>query len=114
MPASANRFSTSTSADAKVLVEKHTPFVSEWKLNSPKVLNSVDTDMVNLMIKELKKWNTDQEHPRALILSGMGGKAFCAGGDIVSVYKAGITPGADRSICADFFAREYLLDYSLS
>lgn len=115
-PASVKGFSTSTSADgtSKVLVEKHTPFVTEWKLNAPKVLNSVDTEMCELMISELKKWHAEQDHPRALLMSGMGGKAFCAGGDIVSLYKAHTTPGADKSILADFFAREYLLDYSLS
>ena len=117
-PASVNGFSTSTTADgastSKVLVEKHTPFVTEWKLNAPKVLNSVDTEMCNLMIDELKKWHAERDHPRALLMSGMGGKAFCAGGDIVSLYKAHTTPGADKSILASFFAREYLLDYSLS
>ena len=115
-PASVKGFSTSTSAGgaSKVLVEKHTPFVTEWKLNAPKVLNSVDTEMCELMIGELKKWHAEQDHPRALLMSGMGGKAFCAGGDIVSLYKAHTTPGADKSILADFFAREYLLDYSLS
>ena len=103
------------SSESKVLIEKHTPSVTEWKLNAPKALNSVDTDMCELMIAELKKWNTNEsERPRALIMSGMGGKAFCAGGDIVSLYKAHTTEGADKSILADFFAREYLLDYTLS
>ena len=48
------------------------------------------------------------------MMSGMGGKAFCAGGDIVSLYKAHVDPNADKSCLKDFFAREYLLDYSLS
>ena len=48
------------------------------------------------------------------MLSGTGGKAFCAGGDVVSLYKASITEGADKSILSQFFAREYLLDYALS
>ena len=49
-----------------------------------------------------------------LMLSGTGGKSFCAGGDVVSLYKASITEGADKSILSQFFAREYLLDYALS
>ena len=111
---SSNRFFSTEGS--KVLVEKHSPALTEWKLNAPKALNSVDTEMVNLMIEEMKKWNADpqNEQPRALLMSGMGGKAFCAGGDIVSLYKAHTTPGADKSILAEFFAREYLLDYSLS
>lgn len=105
----------STESTSKVLVERHSQDVTEWKLNAPKALNSVDTEMVNLMIDELKKWEADESaRPRALLMSGMGGKAFCAGGDIVSLYKAHTTPGADKSILAQFFAREYLLDYSLS
>ena len=97
------------------MVEQHSPHVTEWKLNAPKALNSVDTEMVNLMIEEMKKWDADESaRPRALLMSDMGGKAFCAGGDIVSLYKAHTTPGADKSILAQFFAREYLLDYSLS
>jgi enoyl-CoA hydratase/carnithine racemase len=46
-------------------------------------------------------------------MSGIGGKAFCAGGDIVSLYNAHKGKG-DKSILSQFFAREYLLDYSLS
>ena len=48
------------------------------------------------------------------MLSGSGNKAFCAGGDVVTLYKARVTEGADKSICAVFFAKEFLLDYSLS
>ena len=87
----------------------------EWKLNAPKALNSVDTEMVNLMIGELKRWDSKPEaRPRALLMSGMGGKAFCAGGDIVTLYKAHKTEGADKTCLSEFFAREYLLDYTLS
>lgn len=52
--------------------------------------------------------------PRALLMSGTGEKAFCAGGDIVSLYHAHVGNTPDKSILASFFAREYLLDYTLS
>ena len=100
---------------SKVIFESHSPSVVEFKLNHPKALNSVDTEMVNSMIEELRCWNKNPNtQPRVLMMSGMGGKAFCAGGDIVSIYKAAKTEGADKSIMNDFFAREYLLDYTLS
>ena len=68
-----------------------------------------------MMIEELKRWNAQPEaRPRVLTMSGMGGKAFCAGGDIVSLYRAHTTPGADKSCLAGFFATEYLLDFALS
>jgi enoyl-CoA hydratase/carnithine racemase len=47
-------------------------------------------------------------------MTGTGEKAFCAGGDIVSLYKAHIDPSKDQSIKRNFFEQEYLLDYSLS
>jgi len=46
-------------------------------------------------------------------MSGNGGKAFCAGGDIVSLYHGKIK-GVEVSKLTEFFAEEYLLDYSLS
>ena len=87
----------------------------EFKLNSPKALNSVDQEMCDSMIGELRRWKVDPtSRPRALMMSGTGGKAFCAGGDIVTLYKANVTEGADKSCMRDFFASEYLLDYTLS
>lgn len=49
-------FSTASHApiEPKVLYEQHTPSVGEFKLNVPKNLNSLDFDMVHLMIKKLK------------------------------------------------------------
>lgn len=46
-------------------------------------------------------------------MSGAGGKAFCAGGDIVSIYHAQ-KKGAPLSELLSFFGTEYVLDYSLS
>jgi enoyl-CoA hydratase/carnithine racemase len=46
-------------------------------------------------------------------MSGNGGKAFCAGGDIVSLYH-GKKKGMNPKELTTFFAEEYLLDYSLS
>lgn len=103
-----------TASSQKVLFEERSPAVVEWKLNAPKVLNSVDIEMCDLMINEIKRWNTTGNKPRVMMMSGTGGKAFCAGGDIVSLYKAHTTPGADKSCLSGFFAREFLLDYTLA
>ena len=55
----------------------------EFKLNVPKSLNSLDLDMVDLMLGKLKTWNKDPASaPRVALISGVGEKAFCAGGDI--------------------------------
>lgn len=108
--------STAASAPAqKVLFQSHTPSVLEMKLNAPKALNSVDTEMCNLMIDQLQKWHQAKDTtPRVCLMSGVGGKAFCAGGDIVSIYHAKVNGKGNLNIPAEFFAREYLLDYNLS
>ena len=48
--------------------------------------------------------------PKVVIISGTGGKAFCAGGDVVGVYKVW-KEGKDSKSLSDFFAKEYILDY---
>lgn len=104
------------SADSKVIFEQHSKDVFEFKLNVNKTLNSLDLDMVNMCNDHLKTWH-DQEAsaPRVAMISGTGGKAFCAGGDIVSVYKAhNHIEGFPNSIKAEFFSREYLCDYTLT
>jgi len=53
----------------------------------PKTLNSLDLDMCNMMIPKVKEFHGEGA-PRAVLISGEGGKAFCAGGDIVSLYHA--------------------------
>ena len=58
-------------------------------LNRPKALNSVDHEMITTMQDELKSWHQFPEKaPRVLLIKGAGEKAFCAGGDIVSLFKA--------------------------
>ena len=104
-----------TQAEPKVLVNEHSSSVLELKLNAPKVLNSVDVDMCNLIIDELKNWRKNPEkEPRVLMMSGAGPKAFCAGGDVVNVYKSKMGLIEDKNVPRDFFAREYLMDYTLS
>jgi len=100
----------------KVLYEMHSKDVFEFKLNNNKTLNSLDSDMLSLMSAKLKDWDMNKSsNPRVSLISGTGGKAFCAGGDIVSLYFANIgKQGYDPAIKAGFFAHEYLVDYSLT
>ena len=107
-------FSNAATTCPKVFFEQHSLSVAEWKLNVPKALNSLDHEMCNMMIEELKRWKKTDAQPRVLLMSGMGERAFCSGGNIVDLYNAHTIPGADKSILVEFFAREYLLDYTLS
>ena len=98
-----------------MLYEQHTPDVFEFKLNNNITLNSIDLDMVDLICTQLKAWDASASNPRVALISGTGGKAFCAGGDIVSIYNAHVgKPGFDSSIKQKFFADEYLQDYQLT
>ena len=66
------------------------------------------------MLAKLKEWNTNPYlTPRVVLISGSGGKAFCAGGDIKNIYESG-TGKADPNIKSVFFSKEYLLDYALT
>ena len=56
-------------------------------LNSPKSLNALSAEMIDLLYPKLKQWQT-QKDIAAIFLQGEGEKAFCAGGDIVHMYQA--------------------------
>lgn len=74
----------STQAEKPVIVNNHTANVAEFVLNSPKTLNSLNNDMIDVMLPVLKDWRNEPETaPRVCLITGAGEKAFCAGGDIV-------------------------------
>lgn len=90
-------------------------------LNSPKSLNALSGEMIDLLFPRLKAWQT-QKDIVAVFLQGEGEKAFCAGGDIVHMYKAmkqcqsketdssETTNGYSPDI-ESYFINEYQLDY---
>ena len=48
-------------------------------------------------------------------MSGAGGKAFCAGGNLIDLYNAHISKNlADKTVLLEFFEKEFQLDYQLS
>ena len=105
--------SMSTSAsEPKIINKDHSPHVFEFVLNKPKALNALDQDMIDLMHEKLRNWHETQ-YPSAVLVSGSGDKAFCAGGDIVTIYNALIGKG-DTSCPRNFFAQEYIVDYALA
>lgn len=82
-------------------------------LNSEKSLNALSLPMIQLLQPQLEQWAED-EHIACVMLQGAGEKAFCAGGDIVAMYKAmQAKPGVLVDEVADFFSQEYRLDYAI-
>jgi enoyl-CoA hydratase/carnithine racemase len=75
-------------------------------LNRPKALNALSYPMIQLMDKALREWEKDPE-VLAVLVRGEGEKAFCAGGDIRSIYES-ITSGSDEH--THFFKDEYILN----
>jgi len=77
-------------------------------LNRPHALNALSFDMI-LELRDLLRRCAADRDIRAILMQGAG-KAFCAGGDIRSLYESHKLHG---SLHRDFFAAEYPLDYSL-
>lgn len=80
-------------------------------LNVPKALNALNLDMIRLLVPQLKAW-AQQDDIAVVVLKGSGEKAFCAGGDVVSLYKA-MASGDEAGYIETFFSEEYALDYHI-
>ncbi|WMN60128.1 enoyl-CoA hydratase/isomerase family protein [Pseudoalteromonas xiamenensis] len=80
-------------------------------LNVPKTLNALNLEMIRLLAPQLKAWE-QQEDIALVVLKGSGEKAFCAGGDVVSLYKA-MASGDEAGYIETFFSEEYALDYHI-
>jgi len=90
-------------------------------LNSPKSLNALSGEMIDLLYPQLLQWQ-QQENIVAVFLQGAGEKSFCAGGDIVHLYQAMQSQSINDNgqsealkdtspeICA-YFTKEYQLDF---
>ncbi len=84
-------------------------------LNVPRSLNALSLDIIHLLRDKLDTW-AEQDSVRAVWLEGTGDKAFCAGGDIVALYRDMTEPKADPSrpgVGERFFTDEYQLDYRI-
>jgi enoyl-CoA hydratase/carnithine racemase len=87
-------------------------------LTKPASLNALDLPMINLLTPQLEKWQQDPKIAM-VILDGSGERAFCAGGDIVSMYKSMQDWGSVKEnldaknsyALQNFFTQEYQLDH---
>lgn len=82
-------------------------------LNSEKSLNALSLAMAEKLLPQLQQWASD-DNIACVWLQGAGDKAFCAGGDIVAMYKAmQAQPGELVAEVENFFTQEYQLDYAI-
>lgn len=85
--------------------------IVEIQLNAERTLNALTLEMIDLIQPKLDSWKAD-DSVVAVLFDSAGEKAFCAGGDVVNLYKS-MTGEGDPDFPADFFTREYILDYSI-
>lgn len=98
-----------TDVQAPVLAEVRNR-IGHLTLNRPAGLNALTLEMVRLLQGYLNDWATDNDI-EAVILRGNGEKAFCAGGDIRTLYDQHLA--GDAQAIETFFAEEYALDLSI-
>src|SRR5215212_7911386 len=83
-------------------------------LNTPAVLNALSLAMIDRLDPQLTAWARDPQIA-GVLLDATGDRSFCAGGDVVRVYRAirAAEPGQVPPEAAAFFEREYRLDYRI-
>ena len=79
-------------------------------LNRPKALNALTLPMVRLIAPQMEKWATDKA-VKAVVISGAGDRAFCAGGDVAEIYRQKVAGNA--SLGRDFFREEYIVNRAI-
>jgi enoyl-CoA hydratase len=82
--------------------------VGRFTLNRPKALNALTLDQIHEMDPTLRRWATDDE-VKMVVVRGKGGRAFCAGGDIRTLFER--RKAGDLGYFADFYWAEYRLNH---
>jgi enoyl-CoA hydratase len=91
--------------DAEILFENRGA-VGLITLNRPKALNALTHGMAVAMLARLRDWAED-DAVQAVVIQGQGSKAFCAGGDIRTLYDSG---KAETPYALEFYRDEYRLN----
>lgn len=89
-----------------VEINNHVAFVT---LNRPKALNALTLGMIRGLTEHFTRFARDDK-VKAVVLRGVGEKAFCAGGDIRFLHESA-TSGNGAHMT--FFTEEYRLNYLL-
>jgi enoyl-CoA hydratase len=79
------------------------------RLNRPKALHALNTDMCVAMATALEEWRGDSQ-VEAVLIDHAEGRGFCAGGDIRMVAESGKGDGA---VARRFFFEEYRMNHAL-
>jgi len=83
--------------------------VGRLRLNRPKAIHALTTEMCEAMSGALLRWRTDS-NIKAVVIDHAEGRGFCAGGDVVMLAKSGEGDGRKAK---EFFFAEYRLNHLL-
>jgi enoyl-CoA hydratase len=83
--------------------------VGRLRLNRPKAIHALTTQMCEAMSEALLKWRTD-ENVEVVLIDHAQGRGFCAGGDVVMLARSG---HSDAEEAKRFFWAEYRLNQLL-
>lgn len=103
---------TTSAAEPEVIVRR-AGRLGHLILNRPQALNSLTHGMVQTIRNTLEHWR-DNDGVATVLVSGAGEKGLCAGGDVVSLYRAAVDgrPEAGDAFFADEYAMNALIaDY---
>ena len=93
------------------LVTRQDGRIGRILLNRLDALNSLDLPMIREMSRALHSWREDP-HVHAVVVEGAGERAFCAGGDIRSLYDH--AQRGDAAAIETFFHEEYALNRDIA
>lgn len=79
-------------------------------LNRPQALNALTRTMCIALHRQLMDWAMDDD-VQAVVVEGAGGKAFCAGGDVVAMHRDGKAGSPDFE---GFFHDEYRMNQAIA
>jgi enoyl-CoA hydratase len=83
--------------------------VGRIRLNRPKAIHALTTQMCEVMSAALLKWRRDPT-VQVVMIDHAEGRGFCAGGDVVMLWRSG---GEDGEDARRFFFAEYRLNHLL-
>jgi enoyl-CoA hydratase len=83
--------------------------VGRLRLNRPKAIHALTTEMCRAMSEALLRWRTDS-NIQCIVIDHAEGRGFCAGGDVVMLAKSG---DGDGSLAREFVFAEYRLNHLL-
>jgi len=83
--------------------------IGRIRLNRPKAIHALTTRMCEVMSEALLNWRADPA-VLAIIIDHAEGRGFCAGGDVVMLWRSG---GGDAEDAKHFFFAEYRLNHLL-